>query len=396
MNAKKFLLLVLALAVLGGLAILQNRKSAAPKRTEAAEPLLDPSKLNDIARFTVASGTQSVTLARSHDRWVIEELWKYPADFAKVADRLRQLSTVEPGEVVRGGVDRLAEFGLTTTATNEHGEHGTTLVLQDAAGKTLRTVGLGFARAPKSMTPFDRMPGTAYARVDDGPVQLVAGSFMDWSASPGGWIDLKIVQVPLTNVVEVSVTPTNGPAYSIRLDTHGTYVLDGLSGNEATRPETARGLAGSLQGLWAVGVENPALDDTVTGLDKPDVHRTRTDGGIIYTLKTGLRTPSYTRYMRIGVTYEKPEPPAAHAAQEAVSLTNESGEVISAALPDPMKLYKEQVVANEKAAAEMDALLSPWIFTLAESDAQTLMMPRDQLVTNVATAVTNAPAEAAP
>jgi hypothetical protein len=346
-KAKSFILLVLVLAVLGGLAVWRQKQDATHRqaaREAPVERMLDPALLNDVARFTLASGTNSVALARKENGWVVETLFNYPAVFEKVAGRLRQIADVKGGEVIRGGTERLAEFGLTPTATNEAGGRCAVLTLEDAAGKVMRTITIGFTREPKSMEPLGAMPGASYIRIDDGPVQLVPVNFASIPSAGGDWIDRALLAIPFTNIADVAVTLTNGTSYRVQSKEDGTLVLDGLGAQEQTRQETARGLFSALQNLALMSVENPSLGNDVSGLDHPDVYVAKSREGITYTVKTGLHAPDYGRYAKI----DTPE-------------------------------------------------LAPWIFVLNESDAQTMLMPRDQLVTNIVPAEAMAdPAATAP
>ena len=74
---------------------------------------------------------------------------------------------------------------------------------------------------------------------------------------------------------------------------------------------------------------------------------------------------------------------ADHAFASAAK-TNETGAVVTNAAPDLQKLFEEKAAADAQRAESLNAQLSPWTYVLNESDCQTLLMPRNQLVTNIA------------
>jgi len=385
MNIRTFIILILTLAVLGGLVVLNKRseqaKLAAPP--PSAERLLPPERLNDIARFTVSVATETVIVARAHDRWVVESLWNYPANFEVVADNLRKLADVKCGEIIVNGMDRLEEFGL-APLTNSAVLAPANLAFYDAEGKELRKIGMGVPRMPKPTGGRPSFPESAYVLLNDREVRLVAAYMPGLPRSNDGWIDRSVLAVPAEDIDEVHVTLTNGASYGIIRKVDGTFSPDSLQDNETINQDGATALAGSLNQINLSSVVDPATPAEISGLDTPATFQAKTRDGLVYTVKIGNAAPErFGRYARIDVAYEKPAPPP---SPEAPIVTDTNAPVV-----DLVKAWEEKSTADAARADAESKRLSPWTFILLESDCRTMASPRDQVIT----AVTNAPAVSA-
>ncbi|MFH0908800.1 MAG: DUF4340 domain-containing protein [bacterium] len=385
MRIRTFIVLILALALLGGLIVLNKRKKESELATPSpsVEMLLPPERLNDITRFTVTVGTQVTAVARSGERWVVESLWNYPANFDVVADNLRKLADVKGGEVIHEGTERLEEFGLAQT-TNANILPPATLVFYDAGGRPLREIGMGSPRMPKSTGGRPQFPESAFVLLDNREVRLVAAYMPGIPRSSEGWIDRSVVSVPAEDVDEISVTLTNGVSYRVTRNVDGTFTSDSLQETETMDQDGAGTLAEALSQLNLSTIADPATTADACGLDKPGLFHVKTRDGLDYSVKIGDADPErYGRYARIDVAYEKPAPPSAPETPVVVTTnalaTAKPGE---AGPPvDPIKTWEEKTTAIAAMADAESKRLAPWTFVLLEGDCRKMTTPREQIMT---------------
>ena len=95
MNRKQFLLLILALLVLGGAGIALFWQDIAAYRTAGAKiggKLLPNLKIADLAQLELRDAKSQVTLVRKENYWVVQEREGYPADFKAISDFVIKLT----------------------------------------------------------------------------------------------------------------------------------------------------------------------------------------------------------------------------------------------------------------------------------------------------------------
>ena len=154
MNRKQFLILMIALVVLGGVGLGLFWQDIAAYRSTGAKigaRLLPNLKLADVAYIQVRDARNVATLARKDNRWVVEERGGYPANFQEISDvviKLIELKVVQSEEI---GASLLPRVGLAPppekpaadAKEDKTKEIGTRVEMKDAAGKTLATLTLG-------------------------------------------------------------------------------------------------------------------------------------------------------------------------------------------------------------------------------------------------------------
>src|ERR1700741_3405630 len=94
MNRKQFLILVIALIVLGGAGIALFYQDIAAYRASGAKigaRLLPELKLAEVAQIKLQDGKSQVTLVRKETGWVVRERGDYPAGFQQISDLLVKL-----------------------------------------------------------------------------------------------------------------------------------------------------------------------------------------------------------------------------------------------------------------------------------------------------------------
>src|SRR4051812_1755206 len=94
MNRKQFLVLVLALIVLGGVGFVlfyQNLSEYRESGQKIGAKLLPNLKVADVAQIEVRDAKSKTTLVRKDNGWVVQERSSYPAEFKAISDLIIKL-----------------------------------------------------------------------------------------------------------------------------------------------------------------------------------------------------------------------------------------------------------------------------------------------------------------
>jgi hypothetical protein len=360
MKSRTLLLLVTLLIVLGLLAYRSSHRGT--RGDEAATPgrsVLAVADLNAVARVEIARGTQQVVLARSGDQWVVSSLWNHPAQFDALASLLRSLAGLKVGDVMRGGTDHLAEFGLASTNNVDEARLPTVISLFDEANGPLAAMTLGQPRARPEEPGSFSMPDSLFVRAGDGPVVLAA-PFLDRVPATGPeWMKRQVLDVNGSDAVRIELKRPDGSGYGVSRDTNGVYTGSGSLAGQAINGPGAEQWMRAMQGFVVNSLADPQAEPSALGLDAADVTTLQTRNGLLVTAAVGGTNNLGERYARFSAG--------------AVESAETSG------------------VAR---ATALQATLQPWTYVISASAAQSLALLREQLV--AATNATPAESSSAP
>ncbi|HYH43654.1 MAG TPA: DUF4340 domain-containing protein [Burkholderiales bacterium] len=216
MNRKQFLLLVIALAILGGVGLAIFWKDVDDYRASGSKigaKLLPGLKVADVALIELRDAKAGVTLVRKENHWVVQEREGYPADFKAISDLIIKLSDLKITQADSVGESLLPRVELVVPGKGDGS--GTLVELKDAAGKTLQSVVLGrtvLKKDPGNPLPAaaDGVPAGRYVRVLSGKEQVVVVSdpLTNAAAQPGRWLDKDFAKIE--RVKTLTVTGENG------------------------------------------------------------------------------------------------------------------------------------------------------------------------------------------
>ncbi|MES2563399.1 MAG: DUF4340 domain-containing protein [Pseudomonadota bacterium] len=196
MTRKQFLMLVLALLVLGGVGIaliLQESSSYQASGQKIGAKLLPNLKVADVAQIELRDAKSTVTLARKDTGWVVQERNGYPAEFKSISDLIIKLIDLKVIQAEAVGDALLPRVALVEPGKGDGA--GTQVTFKDAAGKMLSNVVLGkviLKKDPGNPLPTaqDGVPAGRYVRVlDSGAVVVVSDPLANAEAQPGRWLD---------------------------------------------------------------------------------------------------------------------------------------------------------------------------------------------------------------
>jgi hypothetical protein len=235
MNRKQFLILLVALLVIGGasLAVLCQRSSSWTGKGSGDGRVLGKFDLNAVTRVVIHNADASLTLAKKNDAWVVRERDDYPADFSRVGEFIQGLWQLKPVQEVKAGALQLPRLDLVTPAKGE--AHSATLVeLQDKDSKPLAALLVGKKFMKKSpMFPDDEgMPAGRYVLpVGKSEVSLVSNRLEAADVKPAAWLDKTFLRIDRIQSVTVASGSTTLKFFRDS-DTAGDWKLDGLKAEE--------------------------------------------------------------------------------------------------------------------------------------------------------------------
>jgi hypothetical protein len=386
MKNRGLLVGLVVLVVLGTLAYFtQRERGVRPGQVRETGEALLPFDINDVTVVEVASLTDTSRVARKDGTWVAVTAWNYPADFDRLSRQLRMLAELETGQEIRGGTEMLAEFGLAEDPMNPgQGPVRVTLLGEDTI---LGTLLLGDTRQSSDTTGWGSPAAGQYVRLDDGPVVLLEGSLASMPLDTRSWIVSQWPTVREAEVVSVSVQQDGAEKTYLLEKQSGTYTLDGLAEEEEVDSTSARKLASALQYISFIEIADPALGDEELGFDQPDLFQVQTEEGLIYTVTLGSEPDANTRYARLSVAFDLPDPPTRPGPEtgeddEEADDAEEPDEAV-AEYEREMQSYKERVARLEEKAQESHAQVNGWTYVLQKSDCDNMVIDRADLVKKI-------------
>lgn len=372
MKTRTLLILCAGLALLGLLVWCKDRPTAAKMNVATGQAVLPDFDPNALQALRIISGTQEVALARGATGWTVASRWDYPADFDRLRDLLRALADLKVGEALRGGLATLAEFGLATADTNATTAIPAELRWTSPDGKTETRLVLGQPRTAASPESFSR-PDSQYARVNDGPVLLVAPYLEEIPRRADDWLMRKIIDEDPASITAMNATLQDGTRYGVQREGDGFRGVDALAEKNINQEGAALWLR-IWQNLNILTVADPARDRTALGLDQPDVVEARTRDGISLKVQLGRANEAGERPAVFTINWEAPPLP------ESLD-----GEARTAA-------EKAQQAIGER-VMNLQKRITPWVYMLTGSAAQQFTMLQNQLITVDAPPATAKPAE---
>jgi hypothetical protein len=158
MNRKQFLLLIVALLVVGGAGLALFWKDYSAYRDSGAKigaRLLPDLKIADVAEIRLQDAKHRATLTRKENQWIVEERGGYPADFDAISALMVKLIELKVTQSEQVAARLYPRLNLGEPGKGEGA--GTVMEFRDAAGKSLARIILGKKVLKKD--PVNPLPG---------------------------------------------------------------------------------------------------------------------------------------------------------------------------------------------------------------------------------------------
>jgi hypothetical protein len=369
MNRKQFVILVVALLVLGGIGIAMFWQNIAEYRATGAKigaRLLPDFKVADVAQVELRSAKEKVTLVRRENRWVVQERKEYPADFKAISDLIIKLIDLKVVQADPIGESLLPRVELVEPGKGEGA--GTQIELKDAGGKTLANVVLGkkvLKKDPGNPLPAaqDGVPAGRYVRVLSGKerVVVVSDPLNNAEALPGKWVDKEFFKAE--RVKTLTVAGTGGQPWRITRDVEwGQWKFAGGGG-----ALDASSAVGAVNALSQLTVSDVAVDAKTDEQSKPVTATAETFDGLTYTLRISQRGSSDEYLVNVTVAGEPPG-----------SRTPEKGEKAEEKERRDKDFAESRKRLEERVAREKG--LGSWTYVVERKQVAPLLRTREQMV----------------
>jgi len=320
-----------ALIVAVVLAAGSGASSADPQSGAAVLPEL-AKRADDVARLTLVHGESKATLLRQGDQWRVEEKSGYPADPTKVHQVLLGLAELRYVEAKT----RKPEFypRLEVEDAGQKGAKSTLVTASDEKGGLLGEILAGKRRVDQLGGGVDgiylRKPGEAQSWLARGTLDLAGDTL--------GWLDRKVIDLPQEKVKEAVLIQPDGSKLDIARD----------------KPEDPLALKGSATATLKSDTAASEPANALAGVELADV---RPAAEVTFP-KEGIAHAEYTSFD--GLTIK-------------VALVEQDGKSWA-------RFEASGAGDGEKAAAELNAKLSPWVYALPDYKAKALKTKLAELV----------------
>ena len=295
MTKSTLALLWLAAAGLGaGVAVVKQGQTRAFENATArkrGETLFAQFPADKVARITVKSASDSVTLAKGEAGWTVAERENYPASASRINEVLRTLAEVKVTQGIDAGPRYDARFGIDPAASKDE-DHGLQLTFADAAGAELAAVALGKnTESAASAGPFGFGGGATGRfirnRADQSGLYVTSETFARVVATPKDWLREDFVKVE--KLKSVAMQMPNKPDYQAwkltRPDEGADFSLEGIGADETLDATVAN----PLKSIFSFArFEDVAPNERAKLLDSsPDARLAtlETEEGFTYQLK---------------------------------------------------------------------------------------------------------------
>ena len=372
MKRKQFVLLIAALVVLGGAALLLDRRneSSWSKSAEGSGgKILGDLDVNAVGQITIQQHTNTLALVRSNDMWTVRERGGYPANFSEIADSLTKLADLKAIRTIPVGATQRPrlELGEPSTGTNS----GTLVELKDASGKTLKSVLLGkkYTRQSGQPSPFgdEGFPAGRYVlSLPAGDrVAIVSDALNNLDPKASAWLNKDFFKVEKVKSISiVSAVSSNSWSVSRTSETNDWILADATP----TEKIDASKVSGSANAL-----SMPGFTDVVSGgvsselgLDKPTKASLTTFDGFTYDLQIGKAVDeNYPVIATVGGSFNQTRTPGKDEKPE-------DKEKLDKEFKDSLAKLEDRLKAGKK--------VNGWTYLISKWTLDPLLRDRAQLL----------------
>ena len=369
MNRKQFLILVIALLVLGGAGLALFWQDIAAYRASGAKigaKLLPGLKLNEVAQVHLQDAKSQVTLVKKDNAWLVRERGGFPANVQDIGDLLIKLAELKVVQSETVGESLLPRLDLAAPGQREGS--GTLIEFKDAAGKPLASLILGkiiLKKDPVNPLPSAQngVPAGRYVLVgkSNDTVIGVSDPLEGAHAVPGKWLAKDFFKAD--RIKTLALAGEGASSWKITRDTeYGQWKF--ASGGGELDASAAVGATNALGGLsFTDVVVDPKPEDT----EKPVTVTAETFDNLTYTVKIARKKTGDEDYVSFTVSGEPPKqrvPEKGEKPDEKARLDKEFAATLK-------KL--EARVASEQALAK-------WTYVVPAKSLSPLLKERAQLV----------------
>jgi len=374
MNRKQFLMVLLALAFIGGAGLIllhRHQQTWQVREAREGDKVLPDFPINEVAAIHVRGGTADFNVVRTNDQWCIAERGHYPADLTLIRNllfKLRDLKVVQSDLIGPSQFDRL---DLEPPGTQPHS--AILLEFKDEHGRLLGALLVGKKHdRPRNDSEPPGLHGLFDGRyvllpADPHNALLVSDDLASVMPDPGFWLSQDFFKVEDVKFLSV-ISSTAADSWEIsRANDSSPWALDTPNPGEVLNVRKAGNAAEILAFLTFddVAPKTPALMEAL-GLNQPILVTALTDD-LACTLKIGRQLPNGDYPMTISVAANLPATRVKGPDESPADKAR-----LDAEFEDRTKSLREKVAQGRT--------LAPWIYKVGPW-IEKVIRPRSQLLT---------------
>lgn len=374
MNRKQFLLLVIALIVLGGAGIAmywQNISAYRDSGSKIGAKILPGLKIAEVAQIELTDAKTKATLVRKENHWVVQERESYPADFKAISDftiKLADLKVVQSDTANPAMLPRVELVDPTAKTDGKAGEGtGTRVELKDAAGKSLAAIVLGktvLKKDPGNPLPSaqDGVPAGRYVRIlgDKEQVAVVNDPLGNAQAQPGRWLDRDFAKIERVRTLTVA---NDSGGWKITRDMEwGQWKFAG--GGEDLDASAA---VGAVNALGQLSFSDVAAGAKLENEGSPITITAETFDNLVYTVRLARRKTGDDYLFNVSVAGEPPGTREVEKGEKAEEKERRDKEFAESRQRLELRLAR-------------DRARSAWLYVVPAKDVAPLLKSRAEMV----------------
>lgn len=376
MGTKTLIRLLLALAVIGGVAAIIHFAGSGGSVSEVAsstskKKVFSEFPINEVAKIVITDKEGSLTLNKGETSWEVSERAGYPANSEPIIGLLRKLwdlNIVQPITIGRAQYGRLKLITPGEASTPE--EAATVLSFHDATGKELASLWLGkvYERSDGRPDPFGggmakSEAGRYIKKGDSSSVYLVGETFSDVNIDAPEWINKTFFRVEKVKSIEI-VSQTKADDWKLeRTDENGDFTLVGAT--ETEKLDQAK--VSSMKSAFS----NPQVEDVFTGDAAKEAKVGQTTFKVVtfddfnYEIAVGEKNDLNELPLTVTVSAKLPE--TRKAGEEE---SDEDKKKLDAEFEERVKGLKSKLEQEEKLAGHIFKVRSFFIDSIAKKRSE--------------------------
>jgi hypothetical protein len=312
MNQKQLTVLVLLVALLGGLGLLLRQRQSQGWQSGGAAAggkLLADFPLNDVAQVAIKQQAAQLTLVRAEDTWTVQERGGYPANYEEISGLLRKVWDLKPLQKPKVGATYLAQIELVEPGKGD--KSGTLVEFRDKEGKPIQSLLLGkpILREGGNSSPFGGGGSFADSRFVMLPgkpdsVSIVAEAFSNLEPKAETWLSKDFFKVERPRLISVTATNASAAWQVSRDGETNDWKLAGAKAEEVLDPVATGAFASLLSAPGFTDVVSKPGDELFAG--KATV-RIETLDGFAYDLQLAPKAGGEEYHLKLAVSATLPK-----------------------------------------------------------------------------------------
>jgi len=297
MNLKQLGILIVAVVLIGGAALLLHNKQSGSWSTnsgEAGKKLLGNFPINDVSHIAIKEGTNELNLVKKDDLWRVHERGDYLANFQQISEFLlkaRDLKIVQAEEI---GPSQLARMGL---AQGQGSNAAVVVDFKDQSDKSIRTLLLGKkhmkkpAGQPSQFEGEDGFADGRYVQVGQDPkmVDVISDPLENMEPKPDQWLNKDFFRIEKPKEIALDL-PVATNSWKLTRETEaGEWKLASAKKGEDLDSSKVSGVSSPFTSASFNDVL-PGAKPEPAGTNKPTVVNIQTFDGFDYNITLGAKS----------------------------------------------------------------------------------------------------------